>query len=181
MSTTSPRLKTNTPIKTIKKLPVFPHTDILSDTIGYLPARLGSSRRNPMAKPVREIKVRISTGRIIRLVSNDLLAPAHEIAGLYKQRWQVELFFRWIKQNLKIKHFPGTSENAVRSQLFVALRAYLLLRTAQACQKTIKQPLLFARLVRLNIMHTRPINTLNKPPTIPQLNQNQMILELKQC
>ena len=175
------RLKTFTPIKVAKKLPVSSGTNILSDCIGYLPTRLGSSRRNPMYKPVREIKVRISTGKIIRLVTNDLMAPAHKIADLYKQRWQVELFFKWIKQNLRIKHFLGNSENAVRIQLFVALITYLLLRLAQATQKTIKQPLMFARLVRLNIMHTRPINTLNQPPTQIPKDTQQMIFELSQC
>ena len=136
---------------------------MLSNTIGYLPKRLTHSRKNPMAKPVREITVRISTGKIIRLVTNDLLAPARDIANLYKQRWQIELFFKWIKQNLKIKHFLGTSQNAVRIQLFVALIAYLLLRRAHENQRTVKQHVTFMRLIRLNIMHNRSINTLNKP------------------
>jgi len=175
------RLKTNTPIKTVKKLPVSSDTNILSDCIGYLPARLGRSRRNPMSKAVREIKVRISSGKIIRLVSNDLMAPAQEIADLYKQRWQIELFFKWIKQNLKIKHFLGNSENAVRIQLFVALITYLLLRLAHKTQKAIKQPLIFARLVRLNIMHTRPLNTLNKPQIPPPKNTQQLNLGLSIC
>lgn len=47
---------------------------------------------------------------------------------LYKQRWQIELFFKWIKQNLKIKHYLGTSENAVLIQVLIAMIAYLLLR-----------------------------------------------------
>ena len=87
-------------------------------------------RRSPPppkpADPVRELCVRISTGKEIRLVTNDLDAPAEEIAELYKQRWQIELFFKWIKQNLKIKQFLGTSENAVRTQIFAALISYLL-------------------------------------------------------
>ena len=68
-------------------------------------------------------------------VTNDLDAPAHEIADLYKRRWAIELFFRWIKQTLKIQHFLGTCENAVRIQIAVALIAFLLLRLAQAAQK----------------------------------------------
>ncbi len=107
---------------------------ILADRIGRLSQRMARSRRNPMADPVREITVRISTGKIIRILTNDLDAPAVEIADLYKQRWQIELFFKWIKQNLRISHFLGTSENAVKIQIFVALIAYLLLRMAQACQ-----------------------------------------------
>jgi len=53
--------------------------------------------------------------------------PARTIADIYKERWQIEIFFRFIKQNLKIKHFIGNSKNAVLSQVYVALIAYLLL------------------------------------------------------
>jgi hypothetical protein len=149
---------------------------ILSDRIGLLPQRMAWSRNNPFTGPVREITVRIATGKVIRILSNDLGAPPSEIAELYKQRWQIELFFKWIKQNLKIRHFLGTSENAVRIQIFVALIAYLLLRTAQACQDAVTQPLAFARLVRLNLMHRRHVNHLGQPETRPDKNQDQMLL-----
>ncbi|VAW18520.1 Mobile element protein [hydrothermal vent metagenome] len=122
--------------------------------------------------------MRIWTGKVIRLVTNDLDAPAEEIADLYKQRWQIELLFKWIKQNLKIKHFIGTSENAVRIQLFVALITYLLLRLAQAAQSAVKQPVAFARLIRLNLMHKRPIDSLSRPNIPPPINPRQMNLEL---
>ncbi|MBB5533340.1 transposase, partial [Rhizobium giardinii] len=105
-------------------------------------------------------------------------APAEEIAALYKQRWQVELFFKWIKQNLKIPHFLGTSENAVRIQVYVALIAYILLRMAQACQTAISQPLAFTRLVRLNIMHRRPINALRQTPPSPRSDPRQLPLPI---
>ena len=67
-------------------------------------------------------------------------ASAQEIADLYKRRWAIELFFRWVKQTLKITRFLGTSENAVRIQIAVALIAFLLLRLAQAAQKSIQRP-----------------------------------------
>ena len=130
------------------------------------------------ASSLREIAVRISTGKIIRLITNDLDAPAAEIAELYKQRWQIELFFKWIKQNLKIRHFLGASENAVRIQVYVAMITYLLLRAAQAAQKAIDQPLAFVRLVRLNLMHRRPINNLGYPPPTPIYDSTQMCLGL---
>ena len=59
-------------------------------------------------------------------LTNDFLQPALTIAKLYKLRWRVELFFRWIKQNLRIKSFYGTSENAVRTQIWVAMAIYAL-------------------------------------------------------
>ena len=64
--------------------------------------------------------------RHLIFLTNNFLLPALTIAKLYKLRWQVELFFRWIKQNLRIKSFYGTSENAVRTQIWVAITIYAL-------------------------------------------------------
>jgi IS4 transposase len=169
------RLKKNTPFTVVHSNRVPRNSSIVSDCIGHLPARLAASRKNPLQVPVREIRVVIETGKMLRIVTNDLDAPAQEIADLYKQRWQIELFFRWIKQTLKIKHFIGVSENAVRIQIAVALIAFLLLRMAQAVQKAVHRPLEFARLARANLMHRRPIDQLLQPlqPTplsIAQLN-----------
>ena len=69
------------------------------------------------------------------MATNDLDASAQEIADLYKRRWAIELFFRWVKQTLKIRHFLGTSENAVRIQVAVALIAYLILKLARDAAK----------------------------------------------
>ena len=65
-------------------------------------------------------------GRLLIFLTNNFLQPALTIAQLYKLRWRVELFFRWIKQNLRIKSFYGTSENAVRTQIWVAITVYVL-------------------------------------------------------
>ena len=67
----------------------------------------------------------IETGKVLRILTNDLLAPAQEIADLYKRRWAIELFFRWVKQTLKITRVLGTSKNAVRIQIAVAMIAFL--------------------------------------------------------
>lgn len=158
------RLKRNTPLSVIETRAVEAGSAILSDCVGHLPMRQASSRRNPFHKPVRELQVRIDTGRVLRIVTNDLTAPAQEIADLYKRRWAIELFFRWVKQSLKITRFLGTSENAVRIQIAVALIAFLLLRMAQQTQVAISSPLTFARLVRANLMHLRSLGQLDKPP-----------------
>ncbi len=115
------RFKSNTPLCEIEERPVARNGAVLSDRVGYLPARQAKNRKNPFGDPVREVRVVIDTGKILRILSNDLDASAEEIAGLYKRRWDIELFFRWIKQTLKIKKFLGTSENAVRIQVAVAL------------------------------------------------------------
>src|SRR5258706_10358433 len=112
-----------------------------------------------MSGLVREIQVIIETGKMLRIFTNDLKASAQEIADLYKLRWAIELFFRWIKQTLKITRFLGTSENAIRTQIAVALIAFLILRLAQATQHAVTSPLTFARLIRANLMHKRDIRT----------------------
>ena len=89
----------------------------------------------------------------------------------------IELFFRWVKQTLKITRFLGTSENAVRIQIAVALIAFLLLRMAQLAQRAIESPLTFARLVRANLMHRRRIARLISPKQPPVLHPNQMLLQ----
>lgn len=159
------RLKSNTRLRVIEELPLpaeAEHDGILADRIGFLPERMARSRRNPMQQAVREVTVRLETGKVLRIVSNDLDAPASEIAALYKRRWDIELFFRWIKQMLKIKHFYGTSENAVRIQIAVALIAFLLLRAAHGTQRAIDSLTTFARLVRANVLHRRRIDQLTR-------------------
>ena len=85
---------------------------------------------NPLYNTVlREVVVaRPDRADPLVLLTNDLTRTAAEIAALYKQRWQIELLFKWLKQNLKIRRFLGRSENAVRSQIYIALIAFMLLR-----------------------------------------------------
>jgi IS4 transposase len=170
------RFKSNTPLTVIEELPVSPGTAILSDRIGHLPPRLSKSRSNPFQDPVREVRVQLETGKVLRILSNDLDASAQEIADLYKRRWAIELFFRWVKQILKITRFLGISENAVRIQIVVALIAFLLLRLAQAGQKRITSPLAFARLVRINLMRRRRLDRLLDAEPPPQ-NPAQLAIQ----
>jgi IS4 transposase len=172
------RLKKNTSLTVVHENRVSRNGNILSDRIGHLPQRLAGRRDNPLQVPVREICVVNETGTVLRILSNDLDAPADEIADLYKQRWQIELFFRWVKQTLRIGHFVGTSENAVRIQIAVALIAFLLLRLAQAAQKTVLRPLDFARLVRTNLMQKRSLDQLLQSPKPIPINPNQLSLGL---
>ena len=172
------RLKKNTPFTTVYENAVPKGCNIISDRIGHLPGRLARSRKNPLQVPVREIVVVSDTGATLRIVTNDLDATATEIADLYKQRWQIELFFRWVKQTLRIKRFIGTSENAVRIQIAIALIAFMLLRLARAAQTAVQSPLTFARLVRANLMHRRPLDRLLGPPTLATTSINQLSLQL---
>ena len=157
------RFKTNTPLAVIEELAARRGRPILSDRIGFLPDRQANEPPQPLPGRGARNRVKTETGKVLRILSNDLDAPAQEIADLYKRRWAIELFFRWIKQTLRINHFLGTSENAVRIQIAVALIAFLLLRLAQAAQKAVKSPLAFARLVRANLMHRTPSITCSNP------------------
>lgn len=167
------RFKDNTPLTLIEERTLPAGSAVLSDRVGRLPDRLAYSRKNPMAKPVREIRVRNSTGKLLRILTNDLDAPAQQIADLYQRRWAIELFFRWIKQTLRIRHFIGCSENAVRIQIATALIAHLLLRLAQKTQTVVNSPLTFARLIRANLMQQRRIKDLLTAPPRPAHRQHK--------
>jgi DDE family transposase/uncharacterized protein DUF4372 len=172
------RLKVNTPFETAEERAVPTDSAILSDRTGYLPKRLAGSRQNPLPDLVREVQVKIETGKILRLFTNDLNASAGDIAALYKRRWEIELFFRWIKQTLKIKRFLGTSENAVRIQVTVALIAFMLLRLAHEANKIVESLLTFTRLVRANLMQRRALRDLLEAPPQPKQSPQQPFLDL---
>ena len=87
----------------------------------------GFYSRQDFDTPLRRIKFKDpETGKRLVFLTNNFALPATTICALYKCRWQVELFFKWIKQHLRIKKFFGTSENAVKSQIWIAISVYVL-------------------------------------------------------
>jgi hypothetical protein len=123
------RIKTNTLYETIEELPLPENVDqhILKDEI----IQLTSDRAIKIG--VSEHKLRLvhvykeDENKVIAIITNQLDWEYNTIAQLYKKRWDIELFFKALKQNLQVKTFWGTSENAVKSQIFIALTNYLLL------------------------------------------------------
>src|SRR3984957_15370757 len=99
-----------------------------------------------------------------------------KIADLYKRRWRIELFFRLMKQTLRITKFVGRSENAVRIQIAVALIVHLVLRMLQKITKDGPGFLELVRLVRANLMHRKDPTRLRKPPPPPPLDSHQLQL-----
>jgi IS4 transposase len=88
-------------------------------------------------EPLRRVRSRDpETGKCITLLTNNFRLSAWEVAELYRCRWQVELFFKWIKQHLRIKAFYGTSDNAVRTQIWIAISTYLLVAILKKHLKT---------------------------------------------
>lgn len=117
------RAKCNTKMKRRYSNPVDRKTGIICDQVVFL---TGADTAEKYPDTLRRIKYRDDEGRTYVFLTNNAAASASSIALLYKYRWQIELFFKWIKQHLKIKAFWGHSENAVKTQICVALCAYLL-------------------------------------------------------
>ena len=161
------RPKSNVPLYGRVERPISQHdrqtAGIQSDTV----VKLASQQRARLPVPLRRIVLRREDGRVLTILSNDLQRSAGEIAALYRQRWQIELLFRWIKQHLKIRAFLGRSENAIRLQLYAAMIAYLLLRVAARDSRPGLLALRFADLVRTRLLERRSVAELDKPPPMP--------------
>jgi IS4 transposase len=131
---------------------------------------------------LREVVVDRDDGKEpLRLITNDLEASAAEIAALYKRRWQIELFFKWIKQNLRIKAFFGRSENAVRMQLYTAIIAFLLLRLFTEKYATAYKAGIKYLMARLKVAWLDPLDLSDRqkpPPTSPTRRPPKQQLEI---
>jgi hypothetical protein len=118
------RAKSNLAFRRLYSAPVNRDSGLICDQTIKLTSHY-SARFYP--ENLRRIKAKdTETGQTIVILSNNFLLPAETIAKLYRCRWQIEQFFRWIKQNLRIKAFYGTSENAVKTQIWTAVTVYLL-------------------------------------------------------
>jgi IS4 transposase len=141
--------------------------------IGHRQAR-GGAPNNPLYHTeLREIVVaRPDKDEPLYLLTNDLVRPAEEIARLYKERWDIELLFKWLKQNLKIRRFLGRSENAVRIQIYAALIAFMLLRILHhTAARSFHAPTALL-LIQLKLALLSPFNlrqTTTPPPKPPSL------------
>jgi IS4 transposase len=118
------RTKSNVLLQRRYSHPVDKSTGVRSDQTVVL-ASFGSASAYP--DTLRRVSYfDAETGKRLRFLTNNFALPAHTVAQIYKQRWQVELFFKWIKQHLRIKAFYGTSENAVKTQIWIAVSVYVL-------------------------------------------------------
>lgn len=124
------RIKTNTVYQTVEELELPDQVDqhILKDEIITLSSSKATKTEISKQK-LRLVSVyKEDENKVIQIITNQLTWKARTIADLYKKRWDIELFFKAIKQNLQIKTFLGTSQNAVKSQIYIALICYLLLQ-----------------------------------------------------
>lgn len=136
-----------------------------------------TSKKCPV--PLRRIGYRDpQTGKKYVFLTNNFKLAARTIADIYKARWQIELFFRWIKQNLKIKSFVGTSKNAVMTQIWIAVCVYLLLAYIRFQSKLKKSMQQILRLLQLNLFEKRDLMALLRgdPPNNSTYTINQLVL-----
>ena len=118
------RAKSNTKLRRSYSAPVDRSTGVICDQTVAL---TGITSRKDYPEHLRRIRFKDpETGKTLIFLTNNFALPAATICALYKSRWQVELFFKWIKQHLRIKKFYGTSENAVKSQIWIAVSVYVL-------------------------------------------------------
>lgn len=152
------RLKSNACYKVIEYQAVQKNKGIISDQTIMFTAN-NAVKKCPI--PLRRIVYRdIDTGKQYIFLTNHFKLAAKTIADVYKARWQVELFFKWIKQNLKIKSFVGTSKNAVMTQIWIALCVYLLIAFIKFQSKIHISMQQILRLLQLNLFEKRDLMAL---------------------
>jgi IS4 transposase len=118
------RAKSNVLLQRRYSHPVDKDSGVRSDQTVVLASLKSASVYPDVLRKVAYVDA--ETGKRLVFLSNNFTLPAATIAAIYKQRWQVELFFKWIKQHLRIKAFYGTSENAVKTQIWIAVSVYVL-------------------------------------------------------
>jgi putative transposase len=170
------RLKSNAKYRVIDRREVLQNKGLTSDqTIEF--TGLQTAKKCPVQ--LRRIGYRDpDTGKHYVFLTNHFKLAARTIADIYKARWQVELFFKWIKQNLKIKSFVGTSKNAVMTQIWIALCMYLLLAFLKFQSKLTKSMQQILRLLQLNLFEKRDMMALLRgdPPPDTVADPNQMVM-----
>jgi len=168
------RAKSNAKYQVLEKNDTHDNTNILKDqtvefTVYY------SNKKYP--HPLRLIQYYDdSQEKVISFLSNDFDSDAQTIADVYKSRWEIEIFFRNIKQNLKIKRFFGTSSNAVFTQIWIAMIAYLLISLHKFLNHSKMTVQKIIRLIQVNLFERKPLGEIFKdhefkPPDKFLINQ----------
>lgn len=152
------RAKSNFKFRRMYSKKVCKEKGVLVDQIGKL---TGFYTSQDYPEKLRRIKYYDKeTGKVFVFISNNLDLKAEEIAQLYKYRWKVELFFKWIKQHLKIKSFWGTSLNAVKIQVYSAIIAYCLVALVRSKMKVDRSTYEILQILSISLLDKTPLNVL---------------------
>jgi len=173
------RAKSNTKFRRIYSNKVDKLTGIRCDQIGKL-SGFYTSQEYP--EKLRRVKYYDKeSNRTFVFLTNNMKVTAEEVALLYKKRWQVELFFKWVKQHLKIKSFWGTSENAVKIQIYCAISAYCLVSIVADKLKLERSTYEILQVLGISLLDKTPINELFMNidySNVKELDYNQLSLSL---
>jgi len=152
------RLKSNATTRILERRPVDRTTGLTSDhTIEF--TGVTTSKRCPI--PLRKVSYRDpETGKRYVFPTNNFSLAAKTIADIYKSRWRIELFIKWIRQNLKIKSFMGTSKSAVMTQVWIALCVYLLIAYLKFVSKSKRSMQQILNLLHMNLFEKWSIHDL---------------------
>ena len=173
------RLKSNATARVLERREVNRKLGLTSDqTIEFT----GVMTRKRCPIPLRRVGYRDpDSGKHYVFLTNNFALAASTIAAIYKSRWQIELFFKWIKQNLKIKTFVGTSKNAVMTQIWIALCAYLLIAFLKFQSKSQRSMQQILRLLQTNLFEKWSLDELlhgRSAEKIP-INDKQLSFTMK--
>src|SRR5580658_3378379 len=173
------RAKANMQWSRLESRPVDPATGVRSDQVVWL--RLRKSIEHYPDR-LRRISYRDpESGKALVFLTNNFDLPALTIAQLYKCRWRVELFFKWVKQNLRIKHFFGTTDNAVKTQVWIAICVYVL---AAIVRKELRLELTLSQILQVlsvNVFEQVPLAELvaqTAPQNETSNSHNQLVFNM---
>ncbi len=173
------RSKTNLQFNRLESRPVDSSSGVRSDQIIWL--------RNPSTIPHYPDKLRrihyvdAETGKSLVFLTNHFTLPALTIALIYKGRWKVELFFKWIKQHLRIKHFYGTSDNAVKTQIWISICVYVLVAIVKKQLATEKSLYSILQILSVNAFEQEPLHQIladSTPQVLEGCSCNQLVFNL---
>jgi len=166
------RAKSNIKFKRMYSRKVDKSTGLIYDQIGKIDG-FYTSKYYP--EKIRLVKFYDNeNGRTFLFLTNNFDLAAEEIALLYKQRWQIELFFKWIKQHLKIKSFWGTTENAVRIQVNIAIITYCLVSIVSKDLKIDRSIYEILQILSASLLDKTPVNELLEKPDYNNTNEQQI-------
>ena len=171
------RAKSNLKVQRRYSHPVDKSTGLICDQSVLL---TGFYSRKGFEAPLRRIRFKDpESGKTLIFLTNHFALPALTITQLYRQRWQIELFFKWIKQHLRIKTFFGTSENAVKTQIWIAISTYVLVaivRKRLALSASLYEMLQILSLTMFEQTPLPQLLTINQPELGDSTSANQLIL-----
>jgi transposase len=168
------RAKSNTKFRRRYSQRVDRRTGLICDQTIILS---GQFTPNYFPTPLRRIRFKDpETARTLVFLTNNFALPAFTITELYRCRWQVELFFKWIKQHLRIKAFFGTSENAVKAQIWIAVSVYVLVAIVKKRLKLSATLYEILQILSLTMFERMPLDQLLAETVMTEIEQTQLSL-----